>query len=293
MITSMTGYGRAENLQGEMNCVLEIRSVNHRFLDLSLRVPKRYQVLGDFIKKNIKKNFSRGSFDISLTFDVGENGNEQSLKPNLALARQYLQSVETLKKELNLEGQVSLDSILSMKDILCYDKDEESVETLMEILEPTLHQTMEALKQMRAAEGEALFTEISQRIGTIREKLENIKKEQPKILEAYRDRLSEQIKRLAGEINIDPGRIAQEAAIFAERADVSEETLRLQSHLDQFTKHLKDGGTVGRKLDFILQEMNRETNTLSSKVPDHSCSNEAIEIKCELEKIREQVQNVE
>lgn len=293
MIYSMTGYGRAECQGGEISCVVEIRSVNNRFMDVSARLPKRFNCFSDTVKKGLKKSFSRGSFDVSVSFNGGENGSEPYLKPNVELAKQYLHSVETLKRELNLEGVVTLDSLLSLKDILFCERVEEDVEACKGVLEETLGQAVHALKEMRAAEGEAISLDIAGRLEGIRKRAENIKSQQARILQDYRDRLAERIKQLAEEANVDPGRIAQEAAIFAERADITEEITRLECHIDQVKSHLAQGGTIGRKLDFILQEMNREANTLLSKVPDYACSNEAIEIKCELEKMREQIQNIE
>jgi uncharacterized protein (TIGR00255 family) len=289
----MTGYGRAECTRGEITCVVEIRSVNNRFMDISARLPKRFSGFSDSARKRIKKKFSRGSFDVSVSFNGRENGNEPCLQPNIELAKQYMNSVETLKKELNMEGGVTLDALLSLKDILFCEKAEEDMDAYKEILEETLDQAIHALKEMRAAEGEIISSDVSNRLETIREKAEKIKDQQARIVQDYRDRLAERIKQLVEEINVDQGRIAQEAAIFAERADITEEITRLECHIDQTKSHLGQGGTIGRKLDFILQEMNRETNTLLSKVPDYSCSNEAIEIKCELEKMREQVQNIE
>ncbi len=293
MISSMTGHGRAEILQGEISCVVEIRSVNNRFMDISLRLPKKFSQLGDLARKTIKKNFSRGSFDISITINGSEKETAQYLKPNIELARQYLSSAETLKKELNIEGTLTLDSILSLKEILLFEKADEDSEAYEGILEKTLAEAIQGLKKMRAVEGEAIFTDVSGRLKIISEKAEKIKSEQPRIIEDYSNRLLKKIELLVKESDVDPGRVAQEAAIFAERADVSEEITRIASHINQFRKHLENDGAIGRKMDFMLQELNRETNTLLSKVPDYSCSDDAIEIKCELEKIREQIQNVE
>jgi len=293
MIFSMTGFGRAECHRGETSCVIELRSVNNRYMDISLRLPKKFNALMDLVKKEIRTHFSRGSFEISLTLTDGANGESMCLKPNLALARQYLHSLQILKKELKIEGEGTLDSLLGLKDILIYETEEEDPESLKQIVAPTLAKAMDALKEMRAAEGKNMASDISRRLETIRKKAKMIQDRQPGIIREYRDRLSERIATLAEEINLDPGRKEQEAAIFADRADVTEEVTRLASHLDQFQRHLQEGGAVGRKLGFILQEMNREANTLSSKVPDYSCSQAAIEIKCEIEKIREQTQNIE
>lgn len=292
-IFSMTGYGRGESVEGSPPCVVEIRSVNNRYMEVSAKLPKRFSAWADPIRKTMKKHFSRGSFDISVSFNGGENSSETALKPNLVLARQFLRSVETLKKELGLEGKATFDQLLALKDIFIYEGTEDDKDLFGRALEETLEKAIQALKEMRAAEGEALAADISRRLEVVLAKAERIKGEQPRIVREYRERLLERIRQIADEIKVDPGRIAQEAAVFAERADISEEAQRLECHLEQFKKHLNSGGAVGRKLDFILQEMNRETNTLLSKVPDYSCSEEAIEIKCELEKIREQVQNIE
>ena len=289
----MTGFGRAECQDGDYSYKAEIRSVNNRFIEINTRLPKAFLDLELPLKKLVKSHCARGSNNVTITL-ANANGNpgDWEIKPNLPLASQYVEALKEIQTSLGLEGKVNIDSIIGLRDIIkvepvTIDPAKESL--LLNIAESALA----SLQKMREEEGKYLQNDLSERIDTIEKHAEQIKTRQPEIIQEYKARLKEKIKLLNDGIEIDESRLAQETAILADRCDITEEITRFVSHLKQFRKLFKSTEPMGRKLEFITQEINREVNTMGSKSSDIQVANLVIEIKSALEKIREQLQNIE
>ena len=293
MLISMTGFGRAECQDGDYSYKAEIRSVNNRFIEINTRLPKAFLDLELPLKKLVKSHCARGSINVTITL-ANANGNpgDWEIKPNLPLASQYVEALKEIQTSLGLEGKVNIDSIIGLRDIIkvepvTIDPAKESL--LLNIAESALA----SLQKMREEEGKYLQNDLSERIDTIEKHAEQIKTRQPEIIQEYKARLKEKIKLLNDGIEIDESRLAQETAILADRCDITEEITRFVSHLKQFRKLFESTEPMGRKLEFITQEINREVNTMGSKSSDTKVANLVIEIKSALEKIREQLQNIE
>ena len=289
----MTGFGRAECQDGDYSYKAEIRSVNNRFIEINTRLPKAFLDLELPLKKLVKSHCARGSINVTITL-ANANGNpgDWEIKPNLPLASQYVEALKEIQTSLGLEGKVNIDSIIGLRDIIkvepvTIDPAKESL--LLNIAESALA----SLQKMREEEGKYLQNDLSERIDTIEKHAEQIKMRQPEIIQEYKARLKEKIKLLNDGIEIDESRLAQETAILADRCDITEEITRFVSHLKQFRKLFESTEPMGRKLEFITQEINREVNTMGSKSSDIQVANLVIEIKSALEKIREQLQNIE
>ena len=293
MLNSMTGYGRSEKQNGLFACKAEIRSVNNRFIEINTRLPKFLAALELPLKKLIKSKCARGSFDLFLSLEKEDaSGADLEIKPNLGLATQYFKAIKQIKDELGLAGDMPIEALLGVKDIiktepLTLDTSQETM-----ILE-TVEDALSALIKMRQEEGSHLQKDLTERLQGIHQLTRSIQERQPVVLEEYRNRLKEKIKTLTEGMELDETRMAQETALMADRCDISEEITRLGSHLEQFSEFLKKPEPIGRKMEFITQEINRETNTIGSKSVDFQISQNVIEIKSLLEKIREQLQNIE
>ncbi len=293
MVKSMTGFGRADKQNGSYQCKAEIRSVNNRFIDINARLPKAFLELERPLKKLIKARSARGSFHLTLSLEQnGEDAADQVLKPNLHLAAQYARAFAEIRQALGLNSELDINTLASLRDVvkaepLALDSATE------ELALKTAAEALDGLEQMRIEEGENLQADITGRIDVIHKHTEEIRGRQGAVTLEYKDRLKERIRLLTEGIELDPARLAQEVALLADRADVTEEIIRLDSHLKQFRQLLGESEPVGRKLEFITQEINREVNTIGSKTVDAIVSGAVIEIKSELEKIREQLQNIE
>ena len=293
MLNSMTGYGRSEKQNGQFACKAEVRSVNNRFIEVNTRLPKFLSALELPLKKLIKSKCARGSFDLFLTLEKEDSaGADLEIKPNLGLATQYFEAFKKIKDELGLAGDMPIEALLGVKDIiktepLTLDTSQEEM-----ILE-TVEEAISALIKMRQEEGNNLQKDLAGRLQDIHQLVQNIKERQPVVLEEYRNRLNDKIKTLTEGMDLDETRLAQETAIMADRCDISEEITRLGSHFEQFNSMFEKTGPIGRKMEFVTQEINRETNTIGSKSVDYQVSQSVIEIKSLLEKIREQIQNIE
>jgi len=293
MLNSMTGYGRSEKQNGQFACKAEVRSVNNRFIEVNTRLPKFLSALELPLKKLIKSKCARGSFDLFLTLEKEDAaGADLEIKPNLGLATQYFEAFKKIKDELGLAGDMPIEALLGVKDIiktepLTLDTSQEEM-----ILE-TVEEAISALIKMRQEEGNNLQKDLAARLQDIHQLVQNIKERQPVVLEEYRNRLNDKIKTLTEGMDLDETRLAQETAIMADRCDISEEITRLGSHFEQFNSMFEKAGPIGRKMEFVTQEINRETNTIGSKSVDYQVSQSVIEIKSLLEKIREQIQNIE
>jgi uncharacterized protein (TIGR00255 family) len=293
MLNSMTGYGRSEKQNGIFACKAEIRSVNNRFIEINTRLPKFLSALELPLKKLIKSKCARGSFDLFLTLEKDDaTGADLEVKPNLGLATQYHEAFKQIKEKLDLKGDLPLEALLGMKDIikaepLTLDTSQE------EMILKTTEEALSALIKMRQEEGDNLRKDLTGRLQDIHQLIQSIQERQPVVLQEYRSRLNDKLKLLTEGMELDETRLAQETALMADRCDISEEITRLGSHLEQFSDMFKKTEPIGRKMEFITQEINRETNTIGSKSVDFQISQNVIEIKSLLEKIREQIQNIE
>ena len=289
----MTGFSRYENQNEDLTCKVEIRSVNNRFIDINTRLPKSLAPLELPLKKMVKSKCARGSFDIIIAIE--KNGDSEAnleVAPNLPLASEYLNAFKKIQEGLGLKGEIDINTILSQRDVVKPElkKVEDSSE---EIVFQTVDKTLTDLVKMREDEGKNLEKDILNKIGSIEALGKSISTKQSITIQQFQDKLKEKIKTLTTGIEIDPARVAQESALLADRCDVTEELVRLESHLDQFNKLVSSHEPQGRKLEFLTQEINREVNTMGSKTIDLEVSKAVIEMKSCLEKIREQLANIE
>jgi len=289
----MTGFSRHENQNEDLTCKVEIRSVNNRFIDINTRLPKSLAPLELPLKKMVKSKCARGSFDISIS--IAKNGDSEAnleVAPNLPLATEYLNAFKNIQEGLGLKGEIDINTILSQRDVVKPElkKVEDSSE---EIVLQTVDKTLTDLVKMREDEGKNLEKDILNQISSIKALGKLISTKQSITVQEFQDKLKEKIQTLTTGIEIDPARIAQESALLADRCDVTEELVRLESHLDQFNKLVASHEPQGRKLEFLTQEINREVNTMGSKTIDLEVSKAVIEMKSCLEKIREQLANIE
>lgn len=290
-LRSMTGFGRAEECWDTWTLRVEAKSVNHRFLEIIPRLPRRYQGLEERIRRRIRELFKRGRFEIYVQL-TGSPPEAQTISVNETLAREYLSGLRYLKSLFGLSGEVETGDLLRMREVFLPVEREEDLEKLWAELSPVLEEALRGLSEMRAKEGAFLEKVLREQLDELKGLLSRIKALKEPSFEAAKRRLEERLKLLLNQ-NLDPLRLHQEVVILADRTDFTEELDRLESHLSQFEKTLTEEGPHGRKLDFLIQEMFREINTLSNKAANAEVSQLAVEVKCTLEKMREQVQNLE
>ncbi|MGQ4808085.1 hypothetical protein NKDENANG_01452 [Candidatus Entotheonellaceae bacterium PAL068K] len=289
---SMTGYGRSEVHNERLHLTVEARSVNHRFLDVALRYPRSYTPLEPRMKQLVSRHFARGRIEIKLVEQSGDGGH-RTLVLDQALAQQYYTAIQLLQDRLQLPGTIGLDMLLSLREILSVKETAEDVEERWALVAQGLHEALGVLKRMREQEGEFLERDIQARLQSIGRHVEAIRKRVPQVVTDYRQRLEKRVEELFQEFALDPGRLSQEAILFAERTDVAEELTRLGAHMQAFDQLLTASEAIGRKLEFLVQEINREVNTIASKSNDAEISQRVVDVKSELERIREQIQNIE
>ncbi|WP_432400710.1 YicC/YloC family endoribonuclease [Wukongibacter sp. M2B1] len=293
MIYSMTGYGRGEASDESRSFLIEIKSVNHRYNDIIIRMPKKYSAFEEKIRKIIKDYVNRGRIEVYITLDESKD-EDVIIKPNLNVIQQYYNSLVEIKEKLNLEEEISLVQLTRFPDTFSIENKEDEEDVIWEVLSKALNQAVTSLVSMRKAEGLKLAEDIKNRSEKIHSIVKEIEKLTPIIVKEYRNKLFDRIRELTEDtIEIDEERIALEVSIYADKSNIAEEIVRLFSHIDQLNSITNESGAVGRKLDFLIQEMNREINTIGSKSSDINISSMVIEVKSELEKIREQVQNIE
>ena len=292
MIVSMTGYGRGVHIQNGVEISVELRSFNNRFLDVSVRVPKILSHYDQLIKDKVRKYVVRGRVNVSIVVKSTDNP-YVGLKADMELARAYKKIFDELKKDLKITGEITLEQLLSLPDIICMEDEEEAADELWKIATKALEKALGSLNEMREQEGKELAKDLSARIRvlnkTIKE-IDSIAKERPqKMFQKLQDR----VQNLIEQGKIDNERLEQELAIIIDRMDVTEESVRFNSHNKLFLDSIKSEEPSGRRLNFILQEMNREANTIGAKANDKEISHLVVDLKEEIEKIREQVQNIE
>ena len=294
MIKSMTGFGRGEFSDGKWNVTVEIRTVNHRYCDIAVRMPRRYSFVEDKVRKTIREKISRGKVDVSI---LVENITESdvTIRLNEPVADQYIENLNRLKNEFRLDGEISLSLIAQMPEVLKQIPDVEDEDEMTRCILTPVMQAVENLEEMRAAEGRKLAQDLLMRADLIRELVSRIEVKADDVPREYAKRLRDRIgELLEGSVEIPEDRIMVEAAIFADKCNITEELTRLKSHMDQMkTIITESSGADGKKLDFLVQEMNREANTIGSKANNLEITSLMLQIKAEIEKIREQVQNIE
>lgn len=294
MIKSMTGFGRGEYTDGKRNITVEIKSVNHRYSDISIKMPRRYSFAEDKVKSTIKSKIKRGKVDVSIMVEnITEN--DINIKLNEPIAKQYFENLKTLQDSFDLSGDITLRLLATMPDVMKAIPDVEDEEEIEKAILIPVEEAAANLEKMRGVEGEKLAEDLLSRGETIKAILDKIEERAPGVVVDYTAKLKERITELlAGNATLPEERILTEAAIFADKCAIDEEITRLNSHLIQLKKIVDSPNDAeGKKLDFLVQEMNREANTIGSKANDITITNHMLEIKSEIEKIREQVQNVE
>ena len=292
MIKSMTGYGRVEGLCDGRNIIVEAKSVNHRFLEIALRMPASLYPLEMEYKKKIAERFKRGRIDVSIRLE-GEGSETSKVNVNMDIARGYFDVLSRMKTEFNIQEPVSIKSLISFRDIFTPSVENQLDAAFLNSVEKMLQEALSILVNMRQDEGIVLFSDMQMRLQAIGEIMGEIRLRAPQVVLEYQKRLSERIRELTAGLELDAGRLAQEVAVMADRCDITEEIVRMQSHIGQFEALLQSDEAEGRKIDFLLQEMNREINTIGSKGNDVEIARQVIEVKSELGKLREQAQNIE
>lgn len=292
MVKSMTGYGGSRQIINNREISVEIRSVNHRYFELNCRTPREMGFLEEKIKSVVKQRVFRGKVDIYV--NIGADETEQSVVTiNHSLAAGYVAALRELAVKYDLSDDISVSSVARYGDIFKVTKPLADEDEIWENVKLVLDEAVENFVQMRQQEGEKLYADVMSRCRTILELVEKVEERSPQTVVEYRNKLTERMNEILSTVAVDEQRIITEAAIFADKVAVAEETVRLRSHFEQFESILNAEGSVGRKIDFILQEMNREANTIGSKVQDAQLAHIVVDIKAELEKIREQIQNIE
>lgn len=288
---SMTGYGKAQRALDGIEVTVEIKSVNNRYLDVNVKLPRSLLSLEDLIRKIISKGISRGRVDTFITYaDNRESGKDIDI--DISLAKGYIKAAETLSKEFNLQNDLTVAALLKTPDVVRTSEIEDAG-LLEKLFSQATLEAVENLDAMRSAEGEAIKRDISERLNLLIEYTGHIKERAPLLAKEYREKLAARIKEALQGVDYDEARLLNEVAFFADRSNIDEELTRLNSHYGQFKGILNSKEPAGRKLDFLVQELNREANTICSKSNDSELTRWALELKSEIEKIREQVQNIE
>lgn len=291
-VMSMTGFGRGFVEREGRKMLLELKGVNHRFLDISMRLPKSLGALEDPLKRKLQEKLSRGHVDVYLKYQNEAEGSK-SVNVDEALLTAYLSSLKDIRKKHNLKDDVALSTVLRMPDVIAAEGAEEDEDLLKEIMFEAADMAIEEMTRMRSAEGERLRADLLIKLEGMAKEMGEIEKRAPQIVQEYRDKLRARIEELMDGNTMDEQRFATEVAMMADRSAIDEEIVRFKSHVKHFADTMKSGGAIGRKLDFIVQEMNREVNTICSKAADVTLINSGIFLKGEIEKVREQVQNIE
>lgn len=292
MVKSMTGFGRANAVIGDLDITVEIKSVNHRYFEFSCRMPRVYQFIEEQLKVLCQKSISRGKIEMSVYVeDNSEHAIEVEI--NRPFVDAYIKAIKKLSREFGVKNDVKASSFINNSEVFKTSRRELPDESATQAVLTVAEEAVKNFVEMREVEGERLYQDITSRTKSILDKVSLVEERSPETVKAYRERLEQRIKEILNDSKIDEQRILTEAAIFADKVAVAEETVRLRSHIKQFEKLANESGPVGKKLDFIVQEMNREANTIGSKAQDIEIAHTVVDIKAEIEKIREQIQNIE
>jgi uncharacterized protein (TIGR00255 family) len=289
----MTAYGRGEVVSEDRTVTVEIKAVNNRYRDVHLRMPASIQPLEEDIRQLISSRVRRGRLEVFIKVEKKSAEADYEPELNRSLARAYFRIFDELRENFGLDRPPSPEGVCQMKDMIVMRQKEDDLETLRPVVTEALSRALEPFYAMREREGRTLEADFEARLTQIEQDLDVIEKQAPKVVSAYQERLKERVAQLTSGLELEENRLLQEVALFASRCDITEEMVRARSHISQFRKTMAGDGAVGRRLDFLVQEINREVNTTSAKANDALISSRAVEIKGELEKIKEQVQNIE
>lgn len=292
MIKSMTGFGKGEYKSKLGRFIVEIRTVNHKYFDLSSKIPNGLVLLEDKIKGYLNKRIKRGKVNFFLSYRISDTDYGALTFDKKAVAK-YYKMLNEIKERFNINDEIKLDHLLSFKDVIVEEQEDIDINSIWSSVERAVEKAVEDCNKMREREGRALYKDITQRISKVKDYVEGISKLAPEVVAEYKRRLDGRIKEIIKDVNIDKDRLETDIAIFAKQCDISEEITRARSHIEGLNKVLNSDREAGKKMDFILQELNREVNTMGSKANSIKISRLVIDIKSELEKVREQVQNVE
>lgn len=292
MIKSMTGFGRSEVSEGARKFTVEIKTVNHRYLDVTIKMPKKLNMFESAIRNELKNHIQRGKVDIFISYeDTSENN--VMIKYNRDIAAEYMKYLNAMAEEFGLDNDVRVSTLSRYPEVLSMEEQNTDEEEIWKLLQKAVAAAAEGLAESRVREGENLRADLLAKLDDMQKNVEFIAERSPQIIAEYRQKLSDKVHELLAGVAVDENRIATEVTIFADKICVDEEMVRLRSHIETVRKALTDGGSIGRKLDFLAQEMNREANTILSKANDLTVSDCGIELKTTIEKIREQIQNIE
>lgn len=292
MIKSMTGFGRSEIVKGNRKISVEIKSVNHRYLEAGIKMPKKLNVFESRMRDLLKKYATRGKIDIFINYE-DDSESQVNLKFNQNIADEYMAIFNNMSEKYNLKNDMTVGGLARFPEVITMDEVQEDEEELWHFIEEAMKAALEQFVNTRILEGENLKKDLLGKLDHMEELVAFVEKRSPEIMKEYRSKLESKVKELLGDTTIDESRIATEVIIYADKICVDEETVRLRSHIEHARKCLNKDGGIGRKMDFIAQEMNREANTTLSKANDIEISNAAIDLKTEIEKVREQIQNIE
>lgn len=292
MIKSMTGFGRCEHHQGDRKITVEMKSVNHRYFDSNIKMPKKLGIFESGIRNVLKEYIQRGKTDLFITYEDLTETNV-SLKYNERIAAEYVKYYRQIAETFGLENDIRVSAIGRSPEVFTMEEQPADEAEIWALLEKTLRGACTQFVESRIREGEHLKNDLLEKLEHMRANVNAVEARSPQIMQAYRNKLEEKVRELLGDAQIEESRIATEVVLYADKICTDEETVRLRSHIESMQNTLLAGGSIGRKLDFIAQEMNREANTILSKANDLETSNIAIDLKTEIEKVREQIQNIE
>ena len=292
MIKSMTGFGRCEHVQGDRKFTVEIKAVNHRYFDVNIKMPKKFNFFESAIRSVMKEYIQRGKVDVFITCE-DDTENNFSLKYNENIAGEYLKYYRQMAQQFNLKDDVTVSRLGSCPEVFSMEEQMVDEDEIWALLETALRGALKQFVETRTREGENLKNDLIGKLDGMLLDVDAVEKRYPQVLEEYRRRLREKVDSLLADSQMDESRLAAEVILYADKICTDEETVRLRSHIEGMKAELIQGGSIGRKLDFIAQEMNREANTILSKANDLQTSNLAINLKTEIEKVREQIQNIE
>lgn len=292
MIKSMTGFGRCEISEADRKFTVEIKSVNHRYLDVNMKMPKKLSFFESAIRNVLKQYMQRGKVDLFITYeDFTEN--KVCVKYNQDIAAEYMKYLNQMAEEFSLENDIRVSALSRYPEVFSMEEQTIDEDQIWKTLEKALRGAAEGFVETRIQEGENLLADLTGKLDGMQKLVEYIEERSPQIIAEYKQKLEEKVKELLEDVKVDENRLLMEVTMFADKVCVDEEIVRLKSHIETTKQTLLEGGGIGRKLDFIAQEMNREANTILSKANDLAISNCAIELKTEIEKVREQIQNIE
>lgn len=289
---SMTGFGRGSAENQWMKLVVEVKTVNHRYTDYNIKMPKRFNQFEEGMKKAIKGVVDRGRIEVYVQAENYE-ASDYMVKPNHGVINQYINALTDIAKTYDINEKISLQHITRFQDTLAITTQELDQDVVEELLFSALQEALKSLSAMRSIEGASLCSDVDNNLVFIESVLARIEKRAPEIVVLYHQRMKDRMKELLGEYPVDENRLMMEAALYADKTNIAEEIVRLKAHIEQLRHIMGHSEPIGRKLDFLIQEMNREINTIGSKSPDIDISNDVVELKSTLEKVREQVQNIE